>query len=279
MDRKIIAGAAFIVLGAAGICWAGCSTRSLEPQCRKAVKPDAVDKVLEQLRQKTTELESYQTRVEYLFKQPLFESESLRKGVLYYQKFGEKSKLRMNFKTLKQDDEKEQKYVEQFIFDGVWLTKIDYQVKHVTRQQLAEPNEPVDAFELAKRVFPIIGFTKVEELKKEFEIKLVEQKESEKKGFVQLHLKVKPDSTYKDDYTSIDFWIDKKLGLPAKIAAVSTEDDIYEIKLLKPKVNKRIDKKVFEFKIPEDFTVKEIPLKKGEKTTDSRPKTQDQRVN
>ena len=32
----------------------------------------------------------------------------------------------------------------------------------------------------------------------------------------------KDDPVYKDDYTSIDFWIDKKLYLPAKIVAVST---------------------------------------------------------
>jgi len=276
MDREIITKAAFILLGTVGTCWAGCCVKSREPQCSKVVKPDRVDKVLEQLKQKTETLESYQAGVEYLFKQPApFDSQTLKKGVLYYQQFGGKSKLRMNFQTLKQDNEKQQKYVEQFIFDGVWLTVIDYQIKQVTKEQLAEPNKPMDAFELARRVFPIIGFTKVEELKRDFVMKLVEQKESGKEAFVQLHLKVKPDSVYKDDYTAVDFWVDKKLGLPAKIVAVSTEDDIYEIKLLKPRVNKKISKKVFDFKVPKGFTAKETPLKKGEKTTDTRQKTQD----
>jgi outer membrane lipoprotein-sorting protein len=51
--------------------------------------------------------------------------------------------------------------------------------------------------------------------------------------------------------------------LPAKVVALSVEEDIYEIKFLKPKVNKGIDKKVFEFKIPEGFGEPEIvPLKK-----------------
>ena len=80
-----------------------------------------------------------------------------------------------------------------------------------------------------------------------------------------MHLKVKPDSVYKDDYVSIDFWIDKKLGMPAKINAVSTEEDIYQIRLLKPKVNKRMDKKVFEFKVPRGFGKEIIPLKKKTK--------------
>ena len=69
-------------------------------------------------------------------------------------------------------------------------------------------------------------------------------------------------SIYKDDYTFIDFWIDRKLNLPAKVVAVTTEEDIYEIKFLQPKVNKAINKKVFDFEIPKKFGEPEIiPLK------------------
>jgi hypothetical protein len=83
-----------------------------------------------------------------------------------------------------------------------------------------------------------------------------------------LHLRVKPNSIYKDDYISIDFWIDKKLDLPAKIIAVKSEPeppygDIEEIKFLNPKVNKGIEKKIFELKIPKGFGEPEIlPLER-----------------
>ena len=159
-------------------------------------------------------------------------------------------------------------------FQGTWLVHIDNEIESVKYYQLAEakePNKPVDAFDLASRNLPMIGFTKIEDLKKQFEITLVEQKKSEPEDFIQLNLKVKPNSVYKDDYVYIDFWIDKKLGLPAKVFAVSTEPatepveqkDIYEIKFIKPKVNRKIDGKVFEFKIPEGFGEPEIiPLKK-----------------
>jgi len=231
---------------------------------------DAVEVVLKQLSLKTKQLKSYQCQVGYRFIQPLFESQTLRKGVLYYAKAGKKSKLRINFGTLKQDDEKEQKYREEFIFDGVWLTHINYQIKQVRMHQLAEPNKPVDAFELAGKNLPIVGFAKIEDLKKQFEIKLVEQQVDEQENCIHLHLKVKPDSVYKDKYVYIDFWIDKKLHLPAKVVAVSTEPadvpsiekDSYQIELLKPKVNKRMDSKVFEFRIPRGFDKEIIPLKK-----------------
>jgi len=265
MNRKIITNVFFLLLVTVGPCAAGGCTENLVARQPQEADTNSVDTILRQLNEKTTSLKFYQARVEYLFSQPLFESQTLRKGVLYYQRADGKSKLRINFQTLKQDDEAEQKYIEQYIFDGIWLTCIDYQIKQVQKRQLAEPNESINAFELASSNFPIIGFTKVEELRKEFEIELVLHSETEPLPYIHLHLKVKPDSIYKDDYTSIDFWIDKKLHLPAKIVAVSTEEDIYQIEFLKPKVNKKLAQKVFDLKIPKGFSVETTPLKKKSK--------------
>ncbi len=240
----------------------------LPQSCQPKNKADinSVDGILEQLHKQTGKLNSYQCRIEYLFNQPLFESQTLRTGILYYSKSGDKSRLRINFDTLKQDQEPEQKHQEQYIFDSRQLIHIDYQIKEVKRYQVAEenePNKPTDAFEMIGRNFPLIGFTKVEDLKKEFDIGLIEQKTGEPNDFVGLHLKVKSGSIYKDDYTAIDFWMDKKLMLPSKISATSTEGDIYQIRFLQPKVNEKIDEKVFEFRIPDGFGKPEIvPLKK-----------------
>ena len=277
--NNVVVMKALIVLSVvAGTCWAGgCTGNLVGCEAKEAQKADAnsVEVVLEKLKKQTGELKSYQSQIEYKFSQPLLESETLRKGVLYYQRAGGKSALRINFQTLRQDDEEAQEYIEQYIFDGVWLTHIDYQIREVKRYQQTEPNKPVDAFELASENFPIVGFSRVEDLRKEFKISLIEQKPSvipaqpvpEGAGiqdFVHLHLMVKEYSIYKDDYTLIDFWIDKKLYLPAKIVAVSTEEDIYEIKLLDAKVNKGIDKKVFEFQVPDGFGMEITPLKKKE---------------
>ena len=225
-----------------------------------------VDKVLKRLHDKTSKMQSYEGQIEYKYIQPLLEDESLRKGTLYYVKKGNISKLRINFKTLKQNDGKEQKYAVHYIFDGVWLTELDYQTKTPTKYQVTEANKPIDAFTAANQTLPMVGFMKPEELKKEFEVELVEQKKEDKENFVQLHLIVKPNSTYKDDYLTIDFWVDTKLGLPTKVVAVSTEEDVCELKFLKPKIDKGISEREFEFKIPDGFSEPEIvPLKKKKK--------------
>ncbi|UCG55575.1 MAG: hypothetical protein JSU70_11980 [Phycisphaerales bacterium] len=263
MHRRTIASAALCFVLAATTCSACTCCAEAAARSPEAADANGVEAILSQLKQKTANLKSYQAQVEYLFiSHPLLESETLKKGALYYQKFGEKSKLRMNFQTLKEDDEKEQRYVEQFIFDGVWLTHVDYQVGNSERRQLAEPNEPVDVFDLASKNLPVVGFTKIDELKKQFAISLVEQEGTKAKDSIKLHLKAKPDSTYEDDYTSIDVWIDRKSYLPAKVVAVTTDGETHQIKLLKPRINQRIDNNTFDFKIPDGFSEQVVPLEK-----------------
>jgi len=221
-------------------------------------QPQTVETVLQQLNQATQLLRSYQCSVEYMFSQPLFESKTLRTGTLYYRKKDNLSKLRINFSTLKQDEQKPQDYRQEYIFDGQWLTQLDYQIKSARRRQMAEPNNPVNAFELAKEHFPLLGFTKTEELKEQFGIELVQPKPQAGCDAIHLRLTVRTDSIYEDDYTSINVWIDTRQHLPVKIAAISTEEDIYQIEFRQAKVNKKIDESVFKVDIPKSFGEPEI---------------------
>ena len=263
---NVIAGIVAILSLAANTCWAGGCTKTPAVPKPKAADCNSLEVVLRQLKQRTRNLKSYQCRIEYLVRQPEYESQSLRRGQLYYKKAEKSSRLRINFQTLRQDDDEEQEYIEQYIFDGQWLTRIDYQIKKVEKRQLFEPNEPnepTEAFDIISEYFPIVGFSKVEDLSKQFEIRLLSPKDCPPDEFAHLHFKVKPQSVYKDDYKSVDFWVDRKLHLPVKIVAVSTEKDVFELRFLDPKVNKKIDNKVFDFKLPPGFAKPEIiPLKK-----------------
>ncbi|UCF15573.1 MAG: hypothetical protein JSW59_19415 [Phycisphaerales bacterium] len=281
MEKNIFRTFAFLVL--VGVHWASGHVEQGQDDCRKS----RVDIVLERLNKKTKKLKSYECRIEWKYIQPILDSQTTRKGTLYYLRTGGTSALRVNLDTVKVEDAKEKKAIEQYIvvdgswldhteheLKGVWLAHIDHQLKEVKYYQLAEPadpNESIDVFELASKNLPMLGFAKTEELKDQFEVKLVEQKKGESEEFIQVSLKVKPNSVYKDDFLSIDFWIDKKVGLPAKVRATKTEPeppygDVEEIRFLRSKVNSDISRKIFEFKIPRDFGRPEIiPLKKGAK--------------
>ena len=252
----------FIIVLISATCFGGaCCGKSAGGAKKVAVKKGPLEIVLDKLNKESASIESYQCELEYTTAQPEpFGTQTVRRGELFYEKADGKSRLRINFKTLKQDDEDVEKIRDEWIFDGKFLTHIDYQIKEVKVYQQNDPNDPndpnatMDAFELAKRNFPIIGFSKTEELKKDFDITLVDPNENEIKDTIKLHLKVKADSVYKDDYTTIEFWIDSKANLPVGIVANSTGEDVYHVRLLKAKVNKKIKKNTFEIKIPRGFS-------------------------
>jgi outer membrane lipoprotein-sorting protein len=233
------------------------------PSCR-CKKKVAVNDYLEKLNERTRGLESYRCRLEYLFEQPVFESKSLRQGEFFYKKDAQRSLLRINFSTLKEDTSAARPYKDEYIFDGRWLTHIDYKVKQVKRYEQAEQGKQVDAFELVSRSFPIIGFNNVEDLEKQFDVTFAEQKETAAAGTAGLNFKPKAESKYSKDYVSIDLWIDLNEYLPSKIVALNSEKDIYTINFREPAINKTIDNKIFEYKIPEGFTVETENLKEGE---------------
>ncbi|MHC4169924.1 MAG: LolA family protein [Planctomycetota bacterium] len=278
MKRNTLSISVILALSGALGAWAQvCDEQDPGPKSK-------LDVVLEQLNTKTRELKSFECQIEHKYLQPLPDSQTIRKGTLYYIRSSDKSALRVNFTTVKVEDQKERKAIEQYIvldgawldhsdhqLKGIWLAHIDHQLKEIKYYQLAEPedpNESIDVFDLASKNLPMLGFTKTEELKEQFEVALVEQKRGESEDFTQVSLEVKPNSVYKDDFLSINFWIDKKVGLPAKVRATKTEPeppygDVEEIRFLKPKVNKDVSRKTFEFKIPRGFGRPEIiPLKK-----------------
>lgn len=231
------------------------SASSVEPE------PNAVRVVLDKLQSQVGNLKSYQCKIDYVFRQPLFESTEHRKGTLQYARIADRSYLYIDFTSLQYDQEKEQKYREQYLFDGVWLTYVDHQSRSVQRRQITEPNAPADAFALASRRVPIMGFAKVEDLEKQFDIERVSPPPNA--TFYQLHMKVKPDSIYKDDYATMDVQIDKKQGLPAKIVANTPDKDVYEINLTGAKSNESIPKSTFEISYPKDYSVETVPLEKS----------------
>ena len=188
------------------------------------------------------------------------DSRTLQKGKFYYQKEKERSKIRINFDKRKQDDEDEYKRLEQIVFDGVWLIRIDHELKTMKYDQRTEEDKPVEAFEFISRNFPMIGFTKTEELQENFDIKLLPTA-NDPNSPIHLRLKPKPASKYAKEYSRLNFWIDKKTFLPSRLVTTEIEGNIYDIKLKKIKANKKIKKAVFKVETPAGFTEDRRPLK------------------
>lgn len=238
-----------------------------KPTDRPVEAPSAeltVDKIIEKLRLSNKELNFYNAKIEYLFLQDpdLINSQTLRKGSIYYRKRQKGSDLLIDFNSIKQDDAPAEKHLEIYLFDGVYLRIFDYQNKTINTYQKAEKDDPKDAFDLIGTEFPMIGFTQTDSLRRQFHISLIDAPKTVPKDVIALLLRVKKGSIYEEQYKTIRFWIDKRTFLPARLVATSTEGDIYDIRLLDIFVNKKLPKGIFKVETGDDFSENMHPLKR-----------------
>jgi hypothetical protein len=202
-----------------------------------------IKNIIENLNMAADNLKNLSAKIEYTHAQPLFDTQTIRDGKMFYVKDVNFSALRINFLTLKQDQSKKQSYKEDYIFDGMKLTKIDYQTKSAATEQLAE-EEPIEPFELVQDYFPIIGLTKNNQMAEQFNITAVQN---------TLFLKPKENSRFFKIYKEIEIKIDPDNNLPFNFSAITAEDEQITIKLSQIDTSKVIKKSVFDVIMPADF--------------------------
>lgn len=220
----------FVTLAFAGHCWAS--------------DANDVTKTIEKLNQTAENLKTLTAEVEYIHAQPLFDTKTVRTGDIFYYKDANSAFLRINFKTLKQDESPQQQYREEYIFDGRKLTRIDYQSKSVVTEQYAKDNNSIEPLELVQDYFPIVGLTKPQEITQDFNAVSC--------GNV-LNLIPKENSRYFKTYKQVNITIDKDINFPILFSASTTDSEEITIKLNKVEMSKPVQKEVFDFQIPSDF--------------------------
>ena len=220
------------------------------PECNAG----EIEEILSKMNNATKQLKSCQAKISYLFIQDpdLLDSKTLQNGMLYYQKNNSHSQLRIRFDNIKQEDFDPEKRREEFLFDGVWLTRIDFKLKQIDRYQKAQEDKPIDVFELISHNFPLVGFSDIDHLKKDFDIRLPENPGGSNKS-IRLLLTTKKGSRYENEYKKIDFRADGETYMPQQIVAYSSQGDIYDIEFTELKINKKLEKGVFTIETPPDF--------------------------
>jgi outer membrane lipoprotein-sorting protein len=263
---------------------AGCTSAATEPNQAKLADKSQVIEIIEKLNQATNNLKNLSAKIEYTHTQPLFDTQTVRTGRLFYVKDANatlrstsvprnttkdkstlssktttedgslrstsSSALRINFMSIKQDQAEQQNYREDYIFDGLKLTKIDYQSKSAVTEQLAE-NKPIEPFELVQDYFPIIGFAENVELAEQFDIKL--QQKTKKEKFITLILTPKENLRFFKKYKRVEIKIDSRNFLPFDFSAVTCEDEKITIKLSQTDTSTAVKRGVFDIVIPADF--------------------------
>jgi hypothetical protein len=244
-----------------------------DPSVNKKQPPECsageIEEILLKMNNATKNLKSCQAKLSYLFIQDpdLLDSKTLQNGMLYYQENSGRSQLRIRFDDIKQEDFEPENRREEFLFDGVWLSRIDFKLKQIDRYQKAPEDKPIGVFDLISHSFPLVGFSNIEQLKKDFDISLPERP-NESNTSIHLFLSVKGGSKYENEYKKIDFTADGGTYMPQQIVAYSSQGDIYDIQFTEFKINKKLKNAVFTIETPPDFRknverLEEKPAAKG----------------
>jgi outer membrane lipoprotein-sorting protein len=223
----------------------------------------AIREILSKMNTATKKLESCHAKLSYLVIQDpeLLDSSTLQNGVLFYQKTESGSKLRIRFDDIKQDDFDPVAQREEYLFDGIWLTRISYKLQQVDIYQQAPQDKPIGVFELISHNFPLIGFSNINEIKTNFDISIA-PKTGDPNEPDCLLLKVKKDSDFMKDYEKVNIWVGNNLYLPEKIAAYTLGGDVYYIEFRDMEINKKLENAVFDVETPPHFRKNIEPLEK-----------------
>lgn len=226
-----------------------------KPTAQQQTTTPANDKlaaIIKKINASTEKLKSLQAVIEnkYIQDPDLFESVTINKGNIYYLKTPARSFLRIEFLTRQEDDFKPEIYCEDYIFDGIWFTRINHKLKQINMDQFAPVAKPIDVFSLISANFPLVGFTGMDKLEKDFTVKLID---APQKGDIHMLLKVKKDSKLSKKYTQVDFYVNPKTYLPTRLVSKTPENDTYDIKITAQQINKKIAKSVFQVETPPGF--------------------------
>ncbi|MGD0785026.1 MAG: hypothetical protein ABR969_04360 [Sedimentisphaerales bacterium] len=237
MKNKIVILIFNVLLIYQGAAWAGEPNDSNVPVSKEVIR------TIEKLNSAVGKLKQLTAQIEYTHAQPLFETQTIRTGRVFYVKDTNFTALRINFLTIKQDVSEKQNYREDYIFDGRKITKIDYQGKSATTEQIAK-DKPIEPFELVQDYFPIIGLAKPNEMTEQFNITVSKN---------TMRLIPKENSKFFKTYKQIDIVINPANSLPFEFTAQTSDNETITIKLTQIDISKATEKTIFDVVIPADF--------------------------
>ena len=216
---------------------------------------DKLEPLLSKMSEAAKKLTSFNADIIYkIIQDPeLFESTTINKGKIWYFKDAARSYVRLSFTSRQEDDFAPEKYHEEYIFDGYSVTRINYQLKQISIDQLVKKEDkPIDALELLSSNMPIVGFTSTANLSKDFAIELLPTQNTKP---IELKLTVKEKSKYYDKYVKLKLYIDRTLYLPIRIIATTREGDTYDIELdfNRNELDKPVKLDIFKVEQPSSF--------------------------
>ena len=230
-----------------------------------------LDKLLDQIEQRSNKLTSYQAEMLFEQRNLIIETVTIRHGQTYYQADEKKVQFLIHFEDWLQkdlgdpdDNPQPNKYDEDIAFDGMWLTRLNAHAKSCEKREISKTPHNKEAFRLGRGDIPLPFAIQKKDILKEFDIKLIPPDPKKPTNFKEpvdhLFLKPKKESSFAEKYLSLELWISQKTVLPLQIRYHADDEEVTTVSWSKVKADGKINPKTFELTPPAGWDVDIIPL-------------------
>lgn len=175
-------------------------------------------------------------------------------GLIRYQAAakGKNARFMVMFDTLIHEDLKV-KQKEYWCFDGHKLREIRQQTRTAIDREVVAPDEKIDPFKLGEGPIPLPFGQKKADILQNFNVTLIKPEKTDPAGTDHLHLVPKPGTKFTKKYKSLDFWVDRKLNLPIKIAWRDTHSSVVTVDFKDIQINKPLADNQLWVDVPLDY--------------------------
>lgn len=198
-----------------------------------------VERILDRLEARGNDIRTLEAEIDYLKYDPIMDDRQKNSGVLRYRTEDPNPHffIRFDRRTHNRVIRREKEW---HVFDGRWYWEVREKTRQIIKREIVAPGEKTDVFSVGKGQFPLPFGQKKSEILKYFEVRLVRESKGVPAGFEGHHLELtpKPDTQLARDYTTIDFYVDAKLGLPVRVRTTERKQgNELEITFTNVKVN------------------------------------------
>ncbi len=181
----------------------------------------SVDQILDALDQSGKSLKEFDAKVRLTEGDPVLADYTTRAGKIWLQKTDSNGGGRIHVLFDKKISGRiaEDKKTE-YLLDGEWLTDRDYDKKLETKRQILKPGQKMNLFKLGEGPFPLLIGQDKEEVHKQFDVSLIKPAKDDPANTLHLRLVCNPDTRLARHFSTIDVWVDRKIGFPGRIDTV-----------------------------------------------------------
>ncbi len=161
-------------------------------------------------------------------------------------------RFRIHFDTKKQGEGKTPaaQCVEDFVFDGSWLTIRKEEIKQMIKQQVAPPGEKINALQLGQGPFLVPFGQKADNVLRFFNVSTRPAQADDPANTNYLKLVARPDKKDQVKLEWAELWVAKDTGLPIKIATKDLNENITTVTFKDIKMPPTLPKDTFDLPQP-----------------------------